>query len=165
MNNKVIDIRRIVLRKDFSVVNETKSNNNNLGWGVWGHYDTLEVKSVCQDDCVLPPLQIMGEDASVLSASLKGEEKMHAQYAILYEEKSKIVSFWEFQEEFPLIVVSVIHAKHMATKRIHPKELLSRIQDCIGRSVDKTRSVKHICYSSLDCCDIIIFWVRHKMTQ
>ena len=158
MNNKVIDIRRIVLRKDFSVANETKSNNNNLGWGVWGHYDTLEVKSVCQDDYVLPPLQIMGEDARVLSASLKGEEKMHAQYAILYEEKSKIDSFWKSQEEFPLIVVSVIHAKHMAAKRIHPKELLSRIQDCIGRSVDKTRSVKHICYSSLDCCDIIIFW-------
>ena len=158
MDNKVIDIRRIVLHKDFSVADETKYDNNKLRWGVWGYYDTLEVKAVYGDDCTFPPLQIMGEDARVLSASLKGEEKMHAQYAILYEDKCKIESFWKRQEEYPLIVISVIHAKHMTTRRIHPKELLSRIRNCIGRTVEKTRSVKYICYSSLDCCDIIIFW-------
>lgn len=159
MNNKVIDMRRIVLRKDFSFANKTPNVDEGQKWGVWGHYDILEVKPVYQDDCSLPPLQVMEEDAATLSASLKGEEKMHAQYAILYEEKSKIESFWEFQEEFPLIVVSIIHAKHLPAKRISPEELMSSVCVCIDKELDNAQAVKYMCYSSLDCCDIIIFWL------
>lgn len=161
-NEKVLDVRSIVLRKYYRTVDI--KNTNPIQWSVLGNYDTMEIEHV-ELPSSSPPLYCLWEKAAGLSIALQGKEKVHMQYALAWAEKEAIESFWERASNAHILVTTVIHTYNIWSSSYEKESFLRKLNEVINNiNSNHSLNIRYFVYFSLDCCDAIVFWVADSFS-
>ena len=161
-NGKILDVRSIVLRKYYQIVDNKKTNP--IQWSVLGNYDTIEIEHV-ELSSGSPPLYCLWEKAANLSTALRGKEKVHMQYALAWAEKEAIESFWDSVPNAHILVTTVIHTYNIWSPSYEKESFLQKLNIVINNiNSSHCLNIRYFVYFSLDCCDAIVFWVADSFS-
>ncbi len=157
-----IDIRRITLIKRYR---PEQIDEKQFGWYVFGYYDRMNVKEIPIDNAY-HPLETILADAQKQSLSNSASTKQHVIYAIGAEQNTLHKEFWKSAEQYPLLLVSLIHLNHPLSSfsdtniSTQQTNFINQYINSIKKTIKgkQNKDIRFSLYFSIDCNDLIVFW-------